>query len=212
MKKRCILSALFMLQALVWLQAQVWQAVEIPDSVFLRMQGKSYQEECPVPRSELRYLQVLHWDADGKSRVGELVCNRAIAQDLTDIFRQLYKAKYPIASIRLIDDFDASDERSMTANNTSCFNFRFISGTRTVSKHGWGMAIDINPLYNPYVRHRDGHVEPVAARPYVKNRDNRNDIPMKIDRNDLCYRLFTSHGFRWGGSWRSTKDYQHFEK
>ena len=33
-----------------------------------------------------------------------------------------------------------------------------------------------------------------------------------IDRNDLCYRLFVKHGFTWGGSWRSLKDYQHFER
>ncbi|MBQ9363788.1 MAG: M15 family metallopeptidase [Bacteroidaceae bacterium] len=176
------------------------------------MQGKSYGKGCTVPRSELRYLLIQHWDAYGNSRVGELVCNKAIAQDLLDIFRQLYEAKYPIASVRLIDDFNASDEQSMTANNTSSFNFRYITGTKTVSKHGRGMAIDINPLYNPYVRLRDGHVEPAAGRPYVKNRDQRTDIPMKIDRSDLCYKLFVKHGFKWGGSWKNTKDYQHFEK
>ena len=194
------------------LEAQLWQAVELPDSVFLRMQGRSYPADCPVARTDLRYLQVLHWDAEGESRQGELVCNKTIAQDLQDIFKQLYKAKYPIASMRLIDDFDASDERSMTANNTSCFNFRYITGTKTVSKHGRGMAIDINPLYNPYVRLRDNHVEPAAGKPYAKRRAERTDIPMKIDRTDLCYRLFVKHGFKWGGDWKSVKDYQHFEK
>ena len=194
------------------LQAQVWQAMELPDTVFQRMLGRSYPEGCPVARSELRYLQVLHWDAEGECRQGELVCNQSIAQDLLDIFKQLYEAKYPIASVRLIDDFDASDERSMAANNTSCFNFRYITGTKTVSKHGRGMAIDINPLYNPYVRLRDNHVEPAAGKPYAKRRAERTDIPMKIDRTDLCYRLFVKHGFKWGGNWKHTKDYQHFEK
>ncbi|MBQ9641373.1 MAG: M15 family metallopeptidase [Bacteroidaceae bacterium] len=194
------------------LHCQVWQAVPLPDSVFLRMKGRSYGADCTVARSELRYLQVEHWDADGVSRVGELVCNKAIAQDLLEIFRQLYDAKYPIGSIRLIDDFDASDELSMTANNTSCFNFRFVTGTRTVSKHGLGMAIDINPLYNPYIRLRDGHVEPAAGRAFVQDRHRRTDIPMKIDANDLCCKLFKQHGFKWGGDWKSVKDYQHFEK
>jgi len=194
------------------LEAQLWQAVELPDSIFLRMQGRSYPADCPVARKDLRYLQVLHWDAEGESRQGELVCNKAIAQDLLDIFKQLYEAKYPIASMRLIDDFDASDEYSMAANNTSCFNFRYITGTKTVSKHGRGMAIDINPLYNPYVRLRDNHVEPSAGKPYAKRRAERTDIPMKIDRTDLCYRLFVKHGFKWGGNWKHTKDYQHFEK
>ncbi len=191
---------------------QMWQAVPLPDSVFSRMQGKSYGKDCTVPRSELRYLLIQHWDGQGNCQTGELVCNKAIAQDLLEIFRQLYEAKYPIASVRLIDDFDASDEKSMSANNTSCFNFRYITGTKTVSKHGRGMAIDINPLYNPYIRFRDNHVEPAAGRPYVKNREHRSDIPMKIDRSDLCYKLFVKHGFKWGGSWKTVKDYQHFEK
>ena len=211
MKTRCI-TLVLLLSIHLCAVAQTWQSVPIPDSVFVRMQGKSYGPGCTVPRQELRYLRILHWDAQGNSQVGELVCNKAIAQDLLDIFKQLYEAKYPIASVRLIDDFDASDERSMSANNTSCFNFRYVTGTKTLSKHGRGMAIDINPLYNPYVRLRDNHVEPAAGRPYAKNRARRTDIPMKIDRTDLCYKLFVKHGFKWGGDWKSVKDYQHFEK
>lgn len=183
---------------------------EIPDDVFRRMQGRSFATNCTVKRSELRYLRLLHRNAEGRTVVGELVCNKRIAADLLDIFRKLYDASYPIERMVLIDDYDADDERSMTANNTSCFNFRFMTGSRTrVSLHGQGLAIDINPLYNPYVK--GNAVAPKAGRKYATNRTKKR-IPLMIERGDLCHRLFVQHGFSWGGAWKSQKDYQHFEK
>ncbi len=186
----------------------------IPDSVFARMQGKSFAEGCTVGRGELRYLSLSYCDAGGETRQGEMVCNRAIAADLVDIFRELWKAGYRIERMRLVDDYDADDQRSMGDNNTSCFNFRYISGTRTVSKHGCGMAVDINPLYNPYVYTRNGKrgVEPKEGAPYADHREERADIPYKLCHGDLCWRLFAQHGFRWGGDWTHNKDYQHFER
>ena len=186
----------------------------IPDSVFLRMKGKSYKADCTLPRGELRYLRLSYCDGDGKTQTGEMVCNKAIAEDLVCIFRELWKASYRIEKMQLIDEYDADDQRSMEANNTSCFNFRTISGTNTISKHGRGMAVDINPLYNPYVYTRGGtkKVEPKGGKLWAYNRRTRKDIPYKIDEEDLCYKLFRQHGFCWGGSWNNRKDYQHFEK
>ena len=181
----------------------------VPDEVFLRMQGKSYKADCPVPREELRYLRLSYCDAKGQTQTGELLCNRVIADALVDIFRQLWKAGYRIERMQLIDDYDADDQRSMEANNTSGFNYRTISGTNEISKHGRGLAVDINPLYNPYIRGQ--HVEPKGGRKWAFGRNSRKDIPYKIDHNDLCYRLFLKYGFRWGGDWKSRKDYQHFE-
>jgi hypothetical protein len=140
--------------------------------------------------------------------MGEMVCNAAIAQDLLDIFRELYLAKYPIRSIRLVDDFDGSDEDSMRADNTSCFNYRTVPGQKKLSRHAMGMAVDVNPLENPYIDTR-GAVHPAEGAPYV---DRTQDFPHKIDREDLCYKLFREHGFSWGGAWTRSKDYQHFEK
>lgn len=182
----------------------------IPDSIWQRMQGKSYKQNCPISRDELRYLCLSYCDRKGRTQQGEMVCNKMIAQDLVDIFRQLWKEGYPIERMQLIDDYDADDQRSMTANNTSCFNYRPISGTKKISKHGRGMAIDVNPLYNPYVR--KGCVEPAEGKRWAFRREQRKDIPMKIDSRDLCCRLFLQHGFRWGGNWTNSKDYQHFEK
>ncbi len=184
----------------------------IPAHVLQHMQGRSYPEDCPVPLGDLRYLCVLHMDAEGRTLRGELVCNKAIAQDLLHIFRELYVCRYPIERMRLIDDYEASDECSMQANNTSAFCYRRVAGASRLSAHARGMAVDINPLYNPCVRRtRDGktHVQPASARPYVQR---NQQFPYMMAADDLCVRLFRQRGFRWGGAWRTVKDYQHFEK
>ncbi|MDV7045280.1 M15 family metallopeptidase [Bacteroides cellulosilyticus] len=187
----------------------------ISDRIFNRMWLKSWKEDCPLNRSELRYLKVLHRNADGNPQRGEMVVNTVIADKVIDVFRQLYLADYRIERMVLVDNYDADDESSMCANNSSSFNFCFMTGSTTkISKHGLGLAIDINTLYNPYVKEKaDGswHIEPATGEPYAFDRDNRTDIPYKIDHNDLAYRLFTEAGFEWGGDWISLKDYQHFE-
>lgn len=191
--------------------SQEFKQMPIPDEVWARMQGKSVPENCTVAREELRYLRLSHYDKEGKTQVGEMICNKRIAADVVSIFRELYKEKYVIERMQLIDDFDADDVRSMEANNTSCFCFRIMTGSKkALSRHAYGMAIDINPLYNPYVR--GSVVSPPSGSRYAHKRSSRKDIPMKIDRSDLCYKLFTKHGFTWGGAWRSLQDYQHFEK
>ncbi len=183
----------------------------IPDKVWAKMQGKSVPKGSPVKRESLRYLTVRHYDNNGKETKGEIICSKSIANDLLEIFRELHKAKYPIERIRLIDDYNADDETSMRANNSSCFCYRTMTGSSTkVSKHGLGLAIDINPLYNPYVK--GNRIEPSNARKYAFNRAKRSDIPMKLSSDDLAVRLFKKHGFRWGGDWKHSKDYQHFEK
>lgn len=192
-------------------EAEEFYVSEIPDDIFEKMQGKSYKADCTVPREDLRYVHVLHMGFDGETKEGELVVNKAIADDVCDIFEKLYEADYPIEKIRLIDEYDADDEASMSDNNSSAFNFRFISHTTKISKHGLGMAVDINTLYNPYVKTVDGKrsIEPANAADYV---DRSADFPYKIDHDDLCYQLFKEHGFSWGGDWQHSKDYQHFEK
>lgn len=184
---------------------------EIPDDIFARMQGKSYKEDCTVPRDDLRYVHVLHMGFDGEVKDGELVVNKAIADDVLAIFEELYKADYPIEKVRLVDEYDADDEASMSDNNSSAFNFRFISHTTRISRHGLGMAVDINTRYNPYVKTVDGKlsIEPANGADYV---DRSKDFPHKIDHEDLCYKLFKEHGFTWGGDWTHSKDYQHFER
>ena len=189
-------------------KATYFASMEIPDLIWSRMDGKSYNDSCPVERSELRYVTVLYWGTDSTAHKGELVVNEQIADDVADVFFELYKASYPIESIKLIDEYGGNDEVSMAKNNTSCFNSRKVTGGDSLSKHAYGMAVDINPLYNPYVS-SDGSVLPVTAEAYADRTDN---FVMKIDENDYAYKVFTEHGFTWGGSWNTVKDYQHFEK
>jgi N-acetylmuramoyl-L-alanine amidase len=176
--------------------------------------GISYpdtEEELLIGYEDLSYVHVLHYDFDGQVQEGELICNKAIAGDLLEIFEELYQAQYPIERIALVDVYGGDDEASMEDNNSSCFNYRVISGTTRISNHACGLAIDINPLYNPYITGSGENtvILPETGSSYA---DRSWDFPYKIDHEDLCYQLFTEHGFTWGGDWSGNKDYQHFEK
>ena len=99
----------------------------------------------------------------------------------------------------------------MKDNNTSAFCYRKIAGSEKLSMHAQGLAIDINPLYNPCVSYKDGKVskvEPKEGEQYIE-RDPSD--PRRIKRDDPCYRIFIDYGFTWGGDWKTKKDYQHFE-
>ena len=174
--------------------------------------GGSYPAEgALISLDELRCLHVLHVNLDRDTLCGEMICNAAIAADLLDIFRELFHQSYPIELMVPIDEYGAVDEDSMRANNSSSFCYRVIAGSTRLSNHARGMAVDLNPLYNPYVKTTNGKtvIQPATAEPYV---DRKADYPYKIDENDAAYKLFIAHGFTWGGSWTSLKDYQHFEK
>lgn len=190
----------------------------LSEEVILRIAGLSYPRDSitnpakgVIPLQDLRYVKIRYIDFDGKAQNGELICNQKIAQDLVEIFSELYDRQYPLASVRLVDDFGGDDLASMEADNTSCFNFREVTssggGRHKLSLHAYGLAVDLNPLYNPYVK--KGKILPQSAKPYA-NRKHAN--PYRIDHEDLAYQLFTAHGFTWGGDWKSLKDYQHFEK
>ena len=175
-------------------------------------QPESDKTDIAITYSDLRYVHVLHYNFDGVPTEGELICNAAIANDFLDIFYELYRNEYQIEKIRLIDEYNGDDTASMEDNNTSCFNYRVVEGSTSLSKHAYGLAIDVNPFYNPYITYNgDGteRVSPAAALPYA---NRKASFPYKIDENDLCYKLFVQHGFTWGGNWNSSKDYQHFQK
>lgn len=185
---------------------------EVPgEEIVQRITGISYQENDNISMEELRYLRVLHTGFDGQTHIGELLVHESIAEDILEIMAALYENQYPIEKMHLVDEYGADDEASMQDNNTSAFNYREIAGTSRLSQHSLGLAIDINPKFNPYVKERDGGlmISPANAVDYA---DRTQEFEYKIDENDLCYQLFAAHGFTWGGSWNSVKDYQHFEK
>ena len=169
-------------------------------------------EQNDISYADLRYVHIIHYDFDGKLAEGELICHNSIAEDLVEIFYDLYASEYQIEKVTLIENYNGDDTASMADNNTSCFNYRVVDGTKSLSRHALGLAIDINPLYNPYIRYdkKGGQtVSPVEGEAYA---DRTVSFPYKIDPDDLCYRLFTEHGFTWGGNWNSSKDYHHFQK
>lgn len=167
--------------------------------------------ELGVAPDSLRRLMCLHTDAEGLNLVGEIVVHCRIAETVLGILRSLHAAHYPIERMVPTDRYDYDDERSMTANNTSAYCPRRVAGTKSLSKHAMGLAIDINPLYNPLVRTRDKGgtmVSPAAGKPYA---NRSKEFTYKLEPGDLCHKLFKEAGFSWGGDWRTQKDYQHFE-
>lgn len=181
---------------------------EIPEHIKQKMLGNSMTEDATVSFDELSYLTISHVDYNGKTQQGEMIVNAKLADEVLDIFRDIYNAKFPIEKIKLIDEYGASDHKSMVDNNSSAFCYRTIAGTSKVSNHGLGVAIDINPFYNPHVLKSKGTVNPPEASKYADR--TLNDKGM-IKKNDAVYKAFTSRGWKWGGNWNNP-DYQHFEK
>ncbi|NBK93204.1 M15 family peptidase [bacterium 1XD21-13] len=189
----------------------LFYAQEIPEEVFARMNGVSYVENEDIALEDLRYLRLLYVGFDEKTHVGELVVHVSIADTILEIFKDLYENGYQIEKMCLIDDYDGDDHASILDNNTSAFNYRVVEGSKKLSRHAYGLAIDINPFYNPYVTYPGGveHISPEGSEPYA---DREADFPHKIGKDgDLCWQLFSEHGFTWGGDWKSLKDYQHFQ-
>lgn len=190
---------------------QLFYSQDITDGIKLRIKGKSYRENCNVPYDELRYIRLLYLGIDQKSHIGELIVNKSIAEDIIAIFKELYAARYPIEKMVLVDEYDADDITSMEADNSSAFNFRFIDSTTKISVHSYGLAIDINPRYNPYIRQMGGKtvILPANGSDFA---DRSKDCEYYIRRGDICYQAFIKRGFTWGGDWKHEKDYQHFQK
>jgi D-alanyl-D-alanine carboxypeptidase len=164
----------------------------------------SWRPGCPVGPSQLRLLRVSHWGFDRRARVGSIVVHAVAAREILAVFRRLYAARFPIRRIQPVEVYRGSDDASMAADNSSGFNCRFVSGTRRWSQHAYGLAIDVNPVENPYVH--GGIVEPPAGRRYL---DRSHVRPGMAVPNGVLVRAFAAIGWSWGGRW-SPPDYQHF--
>ncbi len=163
---------------------------------------------CPVPLKDLKYLNLTYYGFDHKTHKGILIVNKKLAEEVVEIFLQLYTQKFPIERMQLMDDFKGNDVLAMTANNTSAFNCRQITRNSAVySLHSYGRAIDINTKLNPYVK--GNIVLPKNGKPYA---DRSKPFSGKINLGGEVYQAFIQKGWVWGGSWTSLKDYQHFEK
>jgi hypothetical protein len=181
---------------------------EIPDDVWSQMQGRSWRLGLPcATRDRLALLSIPYRDFNGATRMGVMIVARKVAPQVVAIFDDLYKSGFRIAQMRLIDDFDGDDDKSIAANNTSGFNCR-LTDHGGLSKHALGLAIDINPVQNPY---REGSLTaPEAGRAYDDPQERRSGITGLIVEGDAVTRAFARRGWSWGGRWKHTIDYQHF--
>lgn len=178
----------------------------IGDTVRARIEGTSWQPSdprCPA-LSELAYVTLDHVTFDGRTARGELVVAAALAPRVVELFRRLYQLGFPIRQMRLVDDYEASDDRSMSADNSSAFNFRVIAGTDILSQHARGRAIDINPVENPW--RRPDRVVPSEGIPFT---DRTQVRPGMIVRPGPVVAAFDELGWEWGGDWRHAFDDHH---
>ena len=180
---------------------------KITPTVKKRINGNSWHENCPVSLANLRYVRVRYRNFDRHQRTGELIVNRDVAGAIVRVFRRLYANDYRIRRMRLVDDYGASDFRSIEADNTSAFNCRYVDGTTRWSNHAFGRAVDVNPIENPYVT-GSGTTSHAASRRYV-DRSSRRHRAM-ILRGDRTVRAFRAQGWGWGGNFSGAHDYQHF--
>lgn len=165
----------------------------------------SWRPGCPVPVDQLRAIDVTHLGFDGRVHTGRLIVASDRAQGMVDVLADLYAARFPIERMEPIDVYGGDDNRSISANNTSGFNCRAVTGGTTWSEHSYGRAVDINPFVNPYVK--GATVLPPEAARYADR--SRND-PGMITAGDAVVRAMEARGWLWGGYWTSLKDYQHF--
>jgi hypothetical protein len=167
----------------------------------------SYRDGCPVGPAQLRLVRLSYWGFDGRARAGTIVVNRAVVQAVVSIFKRLYSERFPIRRMEPVDSFGGSDPRSMAADNTSAFNCRYAvtPGAKHWSAHAYGEAIDVNPVENPYLE--GGVVRPAAGAAYV----NRTRVRpgMAVPGGQLV-NAFAAVGWKWGGRWSASPDYQHF--
>ena len=173
------------------------------------LRRSTWNELCPVPTDELRYVTVSFWGFDGNHHTGELIVAAGEADNVVDVFGQLHAVRFPIEGMRIVTPLDVVARRTGDGNNTASYVCRQVTGGTRFSEHALGLAIDINPFQNPY--QRGDEVIPALASSYL---DRSNVRPGMIvagePLGDAVIAAFAEAGWAWGGDWNSLKDYQHF--
>jgi hypothetical protein len=176
----------------------------VPPEVLAR---STWDPACPVDAAALRYVMVSFWGFDERAHTGELLVHTEVADDLVEVFRRLFDARFPIEEMRITRPDELTAAPTGDGNNTSAFVCRPAVGSRRWSQHAYGLAVDINPFHNPY--QRDGLVLPELASAYLDRDDVR---PGMILRGDIVTTTFAELGWEWGGDWRSFTDPHHFSR
>ncbi|WP_139977268.1 CapA family protein [Nocardioides litoris] len=173
------------------------------------MVGSSHDPaRCPVPLRDLRHLTVSHVGFDGQARTGRIVVAAGVARQAVRVFADLYRARFPIERMVLVDAYGGDDDRSMAANNSSGYNCRTVEGSSSLSDHAYGRAIDLNPVQNPYLL--GDQVLPPAGRSFADVDRSAGARPGRgVVTAGPVVRAFERAGWSWGGVWTDA-DYQHF--
>lgn len=153
---------------------------------------------------QLVLVDVQYVSFDQKIHQGQLVVNKAVQQDVEEIFTELLQMRFPISKVIPIVQYGWDDLVSMADNNTSCFNYRLIAGTDRPSWHAFGRAVDPNPIQNPFTK--KGQPNQPAGAIYDPA------VPGTVVKDGPVVRLFLERGWQWGGNWTDPIDYQHFQK
>ncbi len=185
----------------------------IPPAVAAEIRGTTWNPGCPVPLENLRLLHFNYWAFDGEIKRGPMVVNASVAEDVLWVFEQLFGAGFPLKHVDLASPFNEHrwethpDSRHSVTASFDCRVVITPAGPGdTFSQHSYGIAIDVNPLQNPFVR-SDGWVRNRFAEPYV---DRSAELPGMIHAGDVVVRAFAAIGWTWGGTWSGDKDYMHF--
>jgi hypothetical protein len=185
----------------------------LPASLRGRMRGTTWKPGCPVPLGDLRLLRFNYWNFEGEVHRGPMVVHEDVAQDVMWVFRRLFRARFPIKRVALAREFVPEEFEPVTYTRrsvTAAFNCRPVITPRgpvnDFSRHSYGLAIDINPVQNPYVT-ADGFVRNRASRRYL---ERSRPLEGVIHDGGVVVRSFARIGWEWGGHWSGGKDYMHF--
>lgn len=170
-------------------------------------------QHAPVRCDRLSIVRFRYVGFDAREHDdGMVMVMSAAADHVQAIFAALHALRFPIARARLIDAYGGDDAASMRDNNTSAFNDRAVTGGGPPSLHAYGLAIDLNPVQNPYVGFEESGQAVYAPPEGRRHADRRAGNPAHRGMAEAAVRIFAEHGFViWGGNWHAPVDYQHFQ-
>lgn len=169
------------------------------------LRRSTWNPGCPVAAEDLRYVTVSFWGFDDRAHTGELIIHADEAEAIVGVFDTLFELRFPIEEMRIVTSADLEADPTGDTNNTSSFVCRAVTGGSRFSEHAFGLAIDVNPFHNPYIK--GDLVLPELASSYL---ERGTGLPGMIDRGSPVIEAFARVGWEWGGDWNSLKDYQHF--
>ena len=172
-----------------------------------------HRPDCPREVVEsLVLLDVNFFGFDNQIHDGQIVVHKDLMQDTLDLFQFMLEKKFPLQEVSPIVKYNWDDEVSMSANNSSAFNYRTIINTDRISLHGLGRAIDINPKINPVITGLKPEQIQITQ---PANGTYDPSAPGTLFTGHEVVEFMKARGWEWGGDWhdqKGYKDYQHFQK